>query len=334
MVKKRKDGLIEKTVTVNGKRIHFYGKTNKEVYDKIAEYKEKKATISFTEVADEWWSTHMETIAYNTTKGYKPAYERAVNWFGDDPVSDIAPVDISKELRNMAKKYADKTIRTQLLVINLIFKYAVEVGYVPANPARDLSAPTGLGKRKVTSPEAKDIVAIKKGLSATFGLFAYMALYTGMRKGELLALTYEDIDLKNRVINVNKSLYHESNVPKVKTPKTAASATYIPILDALLPHIPKKKHGIVFANDKGEYMSETQFQRQWELYTKETGVTCTPHQLRHCFATMLFEADVPPEKAQRLLRHANLSTTIDIYTDLRVEKQKEIFKDVYDIDIH
>ena len=59
-------------------------------------------------------------------------------------------------------------------------------------------------------------------------------------------------------------------------------------------------------------MTEVQFQRQWELYQRETGLSITPHQLRHAYATILFEAGLDPKDAQKLLGHANISTTRDI----------------------
>ncbi len=75
------------------------------------------------------------------------------------------------------------------------------------------------------------------------------------------------------------------------------------------------------------------FEKRWSIYCKESGVTATPHQFRHAYATMLFEAGIPPEEAQALLRHAQLSTTMDVYTDLREAKLKKIHEKVYAVDI-
>ena len=61
-------------------------------------------------------------------------------------------------------------------------------------------------------------------------------------------------------------------------------------------------------------MTEVQFQRQWELYQRETGLSITPHQLRHAYATILFEAG--PKDAQELLGHANISMIRNIYTHI------------------
>lgn len=333
---KRSDGRWQEVVTINGKRKYFYGKNKSEVMAKIRAYKETASNAAnFDVVADEWWEEHEPALAYNTAKSYKPAKIRAANEFKSIDIAQITPQQIASYIGVFAKSHAEKTVKTQLMVFNLIFRYAVEHGYALVNVARDLSVPKNLPKKKITSPTPEDIQRVKQSTNCTFGMFAFWAMYTGLRRGELLALEWKDVDLKNKAIHVTKSLYHDSNVPKVKVPKTKTSIGDIPILDVLAKKIktmhPKK--GIVFANENGGYLSETQFQRQWELYTKESGVTATPHQFRHAYATMLYEAGIPPEEMQILLRHAQLSTTMNIYTDIRDNKIKSVHSKVYSIDI-
>lgn len=330
---RRKDGRWQETITINGKTKYFYGKTKAEVLRKLRDYEEKQETgMLFEEVAEEWWEEHEPKISHTTTKGYIPAKNRAIEIFKGTPIKDIEPSMISKHIKNFSKTHADKTVRTQLMVYNHIFSYAVEVGYIPFNPARDLKVPNGLPKQKRHSPPQCDIDIVKNSVDVPFGLFAYMALYTGMRRGELLALTWSDIDIQNRVIHINKSLYHLGNQPQIKLPKTETSIGDVPILDKLYDVL-KPSKGIIFANSNGEYLTNTQFQNRWYAYVKATGITSTPHQFRHAYATMLFEAGIPPEEAQVLLRHAQLSTTMDIYTDLREDKKKSIFKKVYSVDM-
>ncbi len=89
----------------------------------------------------------------------------------------------------------------------------------------------------------------------------------------------------------------------------------------------------MFPGEDGGYLTQVRFEKRWSIYCKESGVTATPHQFRHAYATMLFEAGIPPEEAQALLRHAQLSTTMDVYTDLREAKLKKIHEKVYAVDI-
>lgn len=344
-MKQRKDGRWRKKLTINKKSIYFYSsapterQAERDIMLQVAAYKEKEENGKlFTEVADEWWEEHSEKLAANSLKNYKPAYERTKKEFDDVYIKDITPPQISRHIKVFAKTYADKTVRTQLNVYNLIFKYAVEMGYVPYNPARDLSVPDNLPKEIIPPPSSEDIRRTKESTNCTFGLFAYMAMYTGLRRGELLALDIEkDIDIKNRIIVVDETVYFVNNKPFTKEPKSTTSNGTVPILDALLPLLTKlkkeRKSGFVFPNEDGNLMTQSQFDRQWALYRKETGITATPHQYRHAYATMLFEANVPPKEAQALLRHAQLSTTMDIYTALRENQKKKIFEKVYAVDI-
>lgn len=151
---KRKDGLWQQqmTVVVNGvkKQKFFYGKTKAEVLRKIANFTEEaKRGAYFQFVADEWWAQHEPTLARRTLTSYEPALNRAIEHFGNKPIQSITPPEISTFIKSFSKTHADKTTRTQLMIFNLIFKYAVEKGYVEINPVRDLEVPKDLPKRKL-----------------------------------------------------------------------------------------------------------------------------------------------------------------------------------------
>lgn len=331
---KRQDGRYQEKLLINGAYKYFYGKTKNEVLKKIKEYNEdQERGIYFDVIADKWWEHHEPTLSYNTTKGYKPAKERAKEYFKNKDIKKIVPQEIYAYLKKFAITHANKTVSTQLLIFNLIFTYAVQEGYILFNPARDIKAPSGTGKKKRGCPSKHDIQIIKNSVNCTFGLFPYMAMYTGLRKGELLALTKSDIDIKNRRIRINKSVYHINNIPHIKEPKTETSNGYVPILDKLLPYLKNLPKGLLFSLDNKNLLTESQYNKLWETYQKETDTNFTAHQLRHCYSTMLFENGIKPEEAQVLLRHAQLSTTMDIYKELREDKRNKIFENTYAVDI-
>lgn len=334
-MKRRKDGYYTVTKTINGKRVFFYGDTRTEAIKK-AEASVRKAEDGYTfeEVAELWEEHHFPTLVWNTQKQYRPALKRAVAEFGEDPITDITPADISGYIHSFAiGNRSDKTVRTQLMVISLVFKHAINyLGVNISNPARDITVPKHLKKNKVTPPSSEDIKRIKENVAVPFGLFPLMALYTGLRKGELLALDWKDIDLKARRITVNKSLYYEFNKPVLKAPKTSRGYRTVPILDTLLPYL-KKGKGLVFHNDHGKFITAKEYETLWRNYCKASGVTCTAHQLRHMYATMLFENNVNEKTAQALLGHAQLSTTMDVYTAIREKYITDVGKGLYSMDI-
>lgn len=331
----KKDGRWQDSIYVNGRRIYFCGKSKAEVMRKILDYTEKQEKgRSVSEVADEWWEKYEPTVEYNSKKNIRPAYKRIVATFGKRPIKEITPLDINNFIEAFSYTHADKTCRTQLMVFNHIFRYAASKGYVEGNTARDIKVPKNLPKTKRCMPSSEELGKIKASYQLPFGMFAWFALYTGCRRGELLALDWKDINMDERTISITKSIYYDGNTPKVKSTKTEASVGVVPILDALYNKIKPKKSGVVFPDpNTGTYITNKRFTRLWKEFQTAAGVSCTPHQLRHAYATMLFEAEVPPEEAQALLRHAQLSTTMDIYTEIREQKRKAICSKVYNIDI-
>ena len=336
---KRKDGLWQEQVTVteNGrkKQRYFYGRTKAAVLRKIADYQEAQAAgPAFETVADEWWEAAEPALAVNSRKNYKPALARAKEHFKDVRIRAVRPTDINLFLRAYIKEHnpAEKTAKTQLMVLSLIGKYAVQMGYIDANPARDLTVPKGLAKGGRSVPSSETIAKIKAGVSLPFGLFAYTALYTGARKGELLALNFEDIDREARTVRIDKSLYYEFGKPKIKPPKTEKGKRIVPLLDKLAEKLPDGS-GLIF-QDKGGYISEGRFIMLWRDYLKAAGIeSLTPHQLRHAYATMLFENNVEVADMQELLGHAQYSTTMDIYNDLREQRKASVRAQILSADI-
>lgn len=196
---RRSDGRWQQSVTdidAFGRRKtkYFYGKTKSELLQKIAAYNAeaagRKRGVTFQTLADGWWEEAEPALAPNTTKGYKAAMRRAAGHFGTAYAQELRPVDVSRFIKTFCKETnaAEKTARNQLSVISLILSWGVDHGYLDTNVAREVSVPKGLPKRKVEMPSSEDIRRVKENTDLPFGMFAYWAMYTGLRHGELLAL--------------------------------------------------------------------------------------------------------------------------------------------------
>ena len=329
-----RDWIWDKTAK-SGRR-WFSGKSKQEVRKKMEAWEAQKPSCSsrFEEVADLWWDSIEPTLAENTKRGYRPAKARAVKYL-PDRIGDIKPADVQKAVQVFCRMYdpAHKTATTLLQVMRQILQYGVLNGYIETNPAREVTVPRNLKKSKVTMPSVEDIERVKNSIDIEGGKLAYWALYTGLRRGELLALTWDDVDLDRRVIRVTKSVYHEHNQARLKSPKTARGAREVPIVDKLYQTIEKRGKGVVFARPDGSYMDDSYAFSLWKRYQQASGVTCTLHQLRHAFATMLFEAEIPARDAMSVLGHAQYSTTMDVYTDIRNEREKITAEKMMGIDL-
>lgn len=326
----RPDGLHESIIHINGKRRAFRGHSDKEVFDKIRDFQKKAEArgpqlVTFAEAAELWWAEIMPTLEANTLKGYRPALRRAKDAFGDRPISKITAKEVEEYIRDFSGGRARKTVSTQLQVIRQICQKAQVAGVIAYNPAAAVSPPKNLPQMHRSAPTPQEIQLIKDSLSAPFGLFAYLIYYTGCRRGEALALKGSDIDRKKNVIHITKSVYHLGNNPHLKQPKSAAGNRVVPLLAPLAKALPARlpKSAYLFAEPDGSLLSNDHFTALYNEYRKSSGVTVTPHQIRHGYATALLESDVDPKTAQTLLGHAQLSTTMDIYTHVRDDRIRQ-----------
>lgn len=324
----RPDGLHETIImvpTADGgkKRKAFRGKTDLEVWNKVKSYdmaKEPHPTgVRFEQVAERWWEQITPTLTYNTEKGYTTAYQRAKDYFNGEIVSQITTNDINDFIHDFAKTRAKKTVITQLQIVRQIFDQAQTEGLIMYNPASICKIPKHLPQKQRELPSKDEIELIKKSKDMQFGLFAYLVYYTGCRRGEALALTGADIDRKNKIVHITKSVYTENGHARIKEPKTEKGKRKVPLLDALSDALPARlPKGYLFSADDGKTpLSTGQFEKRYKKYQIASGVTVMPHQIRHGYATALFEAGIDPKTAQTLLGHAQLSTTMDIYTHVR-----------------
>lgn len=326
----RADGRIQTSIfdKQTGKRIYFYARTVKDLKQKIFEYSQRTATGPlFKEAAESWWEEAEPNLALQSRRGYLAAKNKAISEFDDIYIKDIQPKDINSYLKKLSLLYkSQKTIEKHKLILNLIFKYAIERGDIQYNPCSTSKLPKGLVKEKRSSASETDEKIIKE--RTDLWLFPFFALYSGMRKGEILALQWKDVDFENDLINVYKSVYHDGDRPGIKNTKTEAGTRYVPLLAPLKEQLLLIKETdverYIFSDDGKKPLTTRRYNTLFGNYKKETGISCTAHQLRHSFATIAFENEIDPKIIQEILGHKQLSTTMDIYTDLRKSHLKNI----------
>ena len=311
---KDKRGLWIQQVTINGKRKVFSAKSKKDLLIKISQYqKTDHSKTPLRKVADEWIRDIEKRVTFNTMKGYTAAYKKIVAFWDDTPMEDITAQQVTSWISSY--DLAQKTIKNILLVFREMFDYAYVNYGVQNNPALHIRSPKGKGKREREFPSEDDIDIVNQNVDKPFGLMMYMALYTGLRRGELCALTWKDIDFDNKLIKVNKSTYWtDDHVPHVKSPKTASGEREVPLMDSLadlLLPLKKRPQDRVFGD-----LKSYQVDKGIRKYMEETGLGVTLHGLRHGFASILYKNNVDIKTAAYVLGHAQSSTTLEIYTHL------------------
>lgn len=332
---KRKDGLWQEQIKLPGmkKPKYFYGKTQKEVKKKMAAWQQEQADGEhFERVADAWAVWHEAQVSYNASEAYNAALRRAKEHFKGRHMESIGADEIDAYIRLQAGRgYARRTVQLHLDMLNMIFNYAIVNRLAAVNPCVAVKLPGGLPKTKREIPTDDQLQKVKEGVSLEFGLFPFMLLYTGLRRGELLALRWEDIDRKSKVIHINKSVYFVGNTPQIKLPKTEAGRRDVVLLDILDQHLPWGKRGYVFGGENP--LTKSMVRKRWLSWCKAAGLASkddrgewkqdiTPHQLRHAFATILFDAGIDEKDAQDILGHASIQVTRDIYTHVRQSRRE------------
>ncbi len=328
-LKARPDGRLCKTITdENGKRLFFYGSSEREINKKILEYTEKKKNGRlFSEVADEWWSEIYEELAPQTLKCYKPAYARVIETFGKKNIRDIEPRDVLTFYKGLAAMgFTGKTIANQRIILNQIFNRAVVEGDIKYNPCTSVKLPKS--KKNTARPPAS-LSDEEKILNSNHPwLFPLVALLTGLRKGEILALQWKDINFAENTISVTKSVEHIGKKPHVKEPKTESGNRLVPLLTILAERLAPLKANpehYIFSDDGGKSpLYEHRYTRLYTDYKRDVGISCTAHQLRHSYATIAVEEDVNPKDLQNALGHADISTTMNVYAAARKRSTEKV----------
>lgn len=322
MYKRKSDGLwCQKVPTGSGYRV-IYGRTQRDLKDKL---KNLKADVpTFADCAEMWEESHCAGLSPGRQRSYHIAATRAAEAFGRVSVDSLRAVDITRFLAILARKkgISKKTVENHLSVIRQILQFAILEGFCDYNPAHDARIPEGLPSHPRPLPSPEDIRKVKEHPEG-FGLFALIALYTGLRRGEILALRRDDIDLDRRLIYVTKSLRADGANVTLKLPKTESGVRVVGIPEGLLPHLQNLPEGLLFQT-KGRPLTAKQFELRWKSYSEETGIKATPHQFRHAYTTALIESGISPVEAQRLLGHSNFATTMNIYHHFRKEKDADI----------
>ena len=236
-------------------------------------------------------------------------------------------------------------------LLKTFFNYAIAEDYLLKNPCMNIVFPSDSVSTKETDIiplSDEEIERIKQVVKDTnLEAFFMTALGSGMRVGELLALTKKDIDFGNAEIHVDKSIKCVKDIKKdgtytyktiVQVPKTKNSIRNIqipPNLNVYLKKyialqkekylkngLPFTEDSLIFTTESCNYLDNKNLRRSWERALRRADVPYRNlHNIRHTYATKLFEKEVPLKTVQMLLGHSNISITADIYTHV-IPKEK------------
>lgn len=363
--KKRKDGRYYTSIgtdkfdpdTGREIRVFIYGRTQKELTDKIAETKEALRTKTYVHERD-WtvgsYAAHWVAVAKepHVQEAVMMRYNSLLRNHLKD-IENIRLVDLTKsdiqlcvnklhghwatqvELRNLIKGMLDDAVEDGLLYRNVCKKITIDKK--PATNTRALTP-----SERIAIPNC-DFTLQEK-------CFVYLLWYSGVRPEEARALKKNDIDLLSETISINSALSFGRNQGTLKEPKTAAGIRTIDILPPLQPilsdYMKQCDTLYLFTQTNGELHTKTTYRRFWKkiydkinaqmggrpkiikrskgktqiVQTEIKATDITPYVFRHEYATILYYSGIDLKEAARLMGHSDITMILKIYAELDKKK--------------
>ena len=365
MVKKAKraDGRYSSQVYLgkgeDGKRKYktVYGKTPKEAKlaaDALRERLRKGVNIvhdldTFEDWGDRWLESRKESVSEAIYNSNKCRLQYFTDVIGEVQLKKINPYDIQKVINDLAqnnphtgKPSAKQTLGYIRNIAISVFEFAIENRATEYNPAKYTKLPQNAPKdkrRALSETERQRVMDFQHRATTP----AMIAMLSGLRRGEITALLWKDVDFKKGMIHVTKSYDFKSN--QLKSPKTKAGTRTVPMPKALSDYLRRQPivSPYVVTSARGHMMTASAWRTLWESYLCDLNVAFgfpkqdvskhnphklpmmiepfTMHCLRHTYCTMLYEAGIDVLVAKELMGHADVQTTLAIYTHLARERK-------------
>lgn len=341
----RPDGRIQVTLTIgideSGKPIRksFYGSTRKEAEAKRNAYTDDvKAGLNplHEDITLEDWIDQWIKL-YDIDMTWKQHYaNRLKRDLGKVKLRDITEAHLYQSLHDGYNGKSTGAASAYRNFMRNLFRKAVKNHLITENPSDELDLPkTSANSHRALEQWEIDCL-LKHHRLAYGGMLALFMLLTGTRRGECLALNWDtSIDMEHRLFHIHSIVDYYSDYEEavvVNRTKTKAGVRSIPMCQALFDLLneipPHERHGLLFSTD-GKPINYPQFRVLWkqfldainnQLLSKAHGQTlkfsCTPHDLRHTYATLLYDAGVDVKTAQSYLGHSSSKMTMELYTHL------------------
>lgn len=302
----------------------------------------EKGSMSVSDWLDFWYENSL-------SHGYKPttkqSYQSIMNIIkrkiGVYRVNTLTPMTLTKMFKELLDEgYADTTVRQVKRILSSSLTYAYQMNIIKQNPCTNIRVKknnsNSVQDTLIVTPELfeKILNNLENGWVGFYRIPFLIAWYTGMRGGEVMALTWDDVDFENKLISVNKMQTFAFNKMHIKSPKTQSSVRDIPVGDKLLDELKKwKQTQIETATQLGvkpptaictrnnlTLITVKNLRDKSASIARELGIDFHFHCLRHTHATLLIKNGISIKEVQARLGHKYIQTTLDIYSHLHAHE--------------
>ncbi len=302
--------------------------------------------MKYCQWLDEWLESYVkpsskvrtyETYVRLVTHHIKPR-------LGNYELDDLSPIILQRFFTELmqsgnlrtGKGLATNSVNSVITVVQISLQLACDLGLCENCAASGVKRPKKSEKEVfcfcVAEQKKIEQFVRESNKRKLFGIL--LCLYSGLRIGELLALEWQDVDLTNGIISVNRSCHdgkdengHFTRI--IDTPKTPSSKRIIPLPKQVLPllaeHKSKSLSRYVVEDSKGEPLCVRSYQRSFELLLKKLGIAHKGfHSLRHTFATRSLECGMDIKTLSEILGHKNPTVTLNRYVHSLLEHKVEM----------
>ncbi len=298
---------------------------------------EKTVPIKFSDfVNNEWLPSLVDDECRATTYEFRTyLLQTILPYFGDALISDIdtpkasAYLDYLKTNKKTSKgkPLSAQTRKHHYSTLNLIFKYAIQRGYISENPMNGVISPK-LKRHKVdafSKSETSVFIDAIDELPLMQKTMYYILLTTGLRRGECFGLKWGDIDFRSGLVSINRNVvYTNKSGAVVGEPKTENGYRTIPIAEKTLELLeqyraaeyPTAKDDFLFHSEESKTMPRDPSyitKHMKKLMNKCELPPMSPHDLRHTCASLLLQGGADIKSVQDILGHADARTTLNFY---------------------
>lgn len=340
---------------ITGRRIRrtVYGRTQREVAQKLLEMRAEisaRGSLSnpgqFTvgEYLQRWLDdAARHEIKETTLEGYRRYIRLHAASIAGVKLSHLEPTILQRLYsERLASGLGPTTVRQLHAILHRAFKQAVLWGFLKLNPADGVAAPRPRRKELAvyTSDQVRQLLDII--LDDPYGPLYYLAATSGMRRGELCALRWSDVDLERGVIAVNRAVMELKSGIQFAEPKNLRSRRLVTLTAgavAILQDYREKQaaarqpiikagllqdQNLLFCYNDGRPFRPSQVSRHLGILLKRLGMPhIRLHDLRHTHATLLLGAGVHPKIVSERLGHSTITLTLDTYSHVLPTMQRE-----------
>lgn len=355
-IRKRANGSWEARIsTPDGKRRSIYGSTRNQVREKMTallaevdagDYHEP-CQMTLEEWLKIWTEEYLPDIKPSAKERYEMDIRRHINpQLGSTKLSALTAPKLQKMLRkNQEDGLSPKSIKNLHGVIHKALEKAYILGYIKRNVSNDCELPRMEKKEMhtITDENLQHFMEALQDDREEYRYLFFVAIYTGMRQGELMGLTWDAVDFKRGTITVNKQLQrerHKDGKYLLQSTKTGRSRTFVPA-EAVMETLKRVRLqqiewqlrcgeawqntlNLVFTNETGKHLSKATVCNHFKRMVRRLGMNDVRfHDMRHTYATLALQNQIDIKTVSSTLGHSTVAFTMDVYAHVSDTMQRD-----------